>query len=83
MDLLKEARPAFFVFSAAIYALALTGAMMMWKLRRTGFHVYAISQILMIMAPMYFFHLAGPSVLDIILSGIFVILYSTNLKIMS
>jgi hypothetical protein len=83
MDLLKDARPVFFIFSAAVYASALAGAMMMWRLRRTGFHIYTISQILLIMAPMYFLHLPGPSILDVILSGIFVILYSTNLKIMS
>ena len=66
-----------------IYAGAFTGAFMMWKLKKTGFHVYTVSQIFLVLSPMYFFHLPVPYLLDVILSGMFIILYSYNLKYMS
>jgi hypothetical protein len=83
MDLFMTARPVFFAFTAAIYLLAAAGAVLMWQLRKPGFHVYTVAQILLIIAPMYFFRLPGPSVLDILLSGAFVLLYGSNLKKMS
>ena len=83
MDLLLEARPSFFLFNSFCYGLSLTGAWMMVNLKKTGFHLYTIAQILLILAPMYFLKMPGPSVFDLILSGIFVILYALQLKYMS
>jgi hypothetical protein len=82
IEVILQAPPVFFLSSALLYAGSLTGAVMMWNLRRNGFHVYAISQILHLIAPMYFLKLAGPSIIDLIFSGIFIILYSLNLKFM-
>ena len=81
MDL--EGKSAFFAISALIYSVSFAGAILMWKLKKAGFHVYTISQILLILLPMYFFNLPMPSLLDIILSGSFIILYSSNLKYMT
>jgi hypothetical protein len=83
LEMLLEGKPLFFALSALIYAGSITGAILMWKLKKPGFHVYIISQILLVLSPMYFFHLPSPSMLDIILSGTFIILYSSNLKYMS
>jgi len=83
MELFLEAKPLYFLASALGYAIAITGAIMMFRLKKIGFHIYTTAQILLILVPMYFFHMSGPSILDIILSGTFVILYSTNLKIMN
>jgi hypothetical protein len=80
MDMILSAPPAFFLTSSVIYAVSAYGALEMWKHRKRGFHVYAVSQILLIMMPMYFFKLPVPSVQDIIFSGIFIILYSFNIK---
>jgi hypothetical protein len=83
MEILKAATPGFFFSTALFYALSLTGAILMWKLKKAGFHFYTIAQILLILAPMYFLKMPGPSLLDIILSDIFIILYSLHLKIMT
>ena len=80
MEMFINARPLFFLVSAGISALAVSGAIRMWKLHRHGFHIYTVSQILLIISPMYFFKLPRPSALDILLSSVFVILYSLNLK---
>jgi hypothetical protein len=83
IEMILEARPVFFAASALCYALSLAGALLMWRLRRLGFHLYTTAQILLVIAPMYFFKLPSPSLFDILLSGTFILLYSTNLKTMS
>jgi hypothetical protein len=83
LEMILDGKSSFFALSALICVISFTGAILMWKSKKAGFHVYTISQILLILLPMYFFNLPMPSFLDIILSGIFVILYSSNLKYMS
>jgi len=83
MEMFTNGPSLFFAFSALIYAASITGAVYMWKLKKIGFHVYTISQILLVIAPMYFFKLPGPGLMDILLAGAFILLYSMNLKTMS
>ena len=83
LEMITEGRPLFFFVNAILYAVSVAGAVLMWRLKKTGFHIYTIAQILLILAPIYFFHLPGPSVFDILLSGTFVLLYSTLLKVMT
>ena len=83
VDMLTEGPRLFFAVSALIYAGSIAGAILMWQLRKIGFHVYTISQILLVVAPMYFYKLPGPGITDILFAGVFVFLYSTNLKAMS
>jgi len=80
IDMILEAPPSFFLVSGILYVFSFTGALMMWNFRKTGFHVYTVAQILLIIAPMYFLRMPGPSLFDIILSGMFVILYGVNMK---
>lgn len=82
MDILIQAPKEFFLVSAVLYAGSFSGAVLMWQLRKIGFHVYTISQILLLIAPLYFLKLPGPSVVDLFLTGFFVILYSTQLRSM-
>jgi hypothetical protein len=83
MEPFLNAKPVYFAVTALINALALAGAIRMWQLRKLGFHIYTVAQILVIIAPMYFFQLPGPDLASIILSGIFVLLYSSHLKKMT
>ena len=80
--MITEGRPVFFFITALLYAVTVGGAILMWNLRKNGFHIYTIAQILQVLAPMYFYHLPSPSFLDIIISGTFVMLYAMHLKIM-
>ena len=80
MELFLSAKPEYFAVTAVINALAVAGALRMWQLRKHGFHIYTVSQILLILAPMYFFKLPGPDFFSIIIGGIFVLLYGSNLK---
>jgi len=82
MEVLLNAPPSFFLASALLYGGSVTGAVLMWRLLKTGFHVYTISQILLLITPIYFLKLPAPSIVDLLLSGIFIILYSTQRKFM-
>ena len=83
IDLLLETKPLYFLVSASFYAGSLAGAILMMQLKKIGFHVYTIFQILLILAPMYFMHLSSPGFPELVFSGLFILLYSRNLKIMS
>jgi hypothetical protein len=83
IDLLLETKPLFFLVTAIFYAGSLAGAILMMQLKKIGFHVYTVFQILLILAPMYFMHLASPGIPELLFSGLFVLLYSMNLKFMS
>lgn len=74
--------PLFFMVSALIYAGSLFGAYRMFQQRRNGFHYYTISQILLILSQMFFFKMSSPSYPELLISAVFVILYSRNLKFM-
>lgn len=78
--IILEAPVIYFLLTGVLYAVAVTGAVLMWRLRKNGFHVYTIAQILLLIAPMYFLHLPGPPMLEVFASGIFIILYSSQLK---
>ncbi len=82
VDAILEAKPLFFFLSGVFYVGSIIGAVLMMRLKKAGFHVYTIFQILLVISPMYFMHLPGPNFLDILFSGTFIILYSTQLKFM-
>jgi len=82
MELLLNAPQGFFLITGLLFAGSVTGSVYMWQLRKTGFHIYTISQILILIAQMYFLKLSGPSLPEFIITGIFIILYSTQLKLM-
>jgi hypothetical protein len=83
MEILGEATPVYFFVSALFFLGCIIGAFLMWRLKKTGFHVYTISQILLLIAPMYFFRLPGPSWIEVLFSGVFILLYSSNIKQMN
>jgi hypothetical protein len=66
--------------------ICLTGAILMWKLRRTGYYLYVLGTIIGIIIPFYLF---GANFLTNISAGVmgfigilFVIFYAMNLKSM-
>lgn len=78
---LNAGRP-FFAISFVLYLLSFTGVMLMWKLKKTGFHIYAISQIILLIIPSFFLPDLGFPTLAVMISAIFILLYATNLRVM-
>lgn len=79
-EMLAMTSPAFLMVNAFLYAGSIAGAVVMFKLQKTGFHIYTISQILLLISPMYFLKLPGPGIPELIFTGLFIFLYSTHLK---
>lgn len=82
MEILLTASPGFFLATGVLYAGSISGAVLMFRQRKAGFHIYTIAQILLLIAPMYFMNLPTPSAYELLFSGLFVILYSTQLKLL-
>jgi len=72
-------RPYYF-YSALLYALSLTGVVMMWKLRRIGFHLYALSQLLILIVSLLFLGRGHLGLGDIMLTILFIVTYFVLLK---
>lgn len=72
----------YYLLTSLLYVGSFVGAVFMWKMRKTGFHVYAIAQILILIAAALFFY--GPTGaspwMDVIMTAIFITWYYTFYK---
>jgi hypothetical protein len=82
LPMLLAAGRWFFLTTAVFCGISLWGAIMMWNLRKTGFHIYAISQIFLLIIPMLFIHGSLEMIPQAMLSGIFIFGYASNLRYM-
>lgn len=75
------------IFHLILSVLSLSGALLMFQLRRWGFYLYAASQILSLFILPYFVGFNVTVILGMLFSGVatlaFIILYSLNLKYMN
>ena len=77
-----SAGPLFFVAGLVLSCFSLYGAIKMWKLQKYGFHFYTISQIIMLMLPLIFLKSGSFLNPEFWITGMFVAMYATHLKIM-
>ncbi|MDY5969146.1 MAG: hypothetical protein SPJ13_03915 [Bacteroidales bacterium] len=66
---------AYFLINAVLYSLSLAGAILMWRLKKNGFHYYAVAQLLLIVVALIFLGRIGVMVGDIMLSLLFIAFY--------
>ena len=69
----------FFIISFVLSALSVIGAMFMWNLRKIGFHIYTLAQLVYLVVPYLYFGGDTNPMLNIILTALFVYLYARNL----
>ena len=79
---LLEISPLFYFLQAIFSALSLTGAILMWNFRKTGFHLYAVAQIVMLIIPKFFIHALPFPAFELSVSALFVYLYYKHLPLM-
>ncbi len=82
LEILLSANSIFFIFQAALFALAIYGAYLMWNLKKVGFHFYAMAQIILLIVPQVFLPGLPFPTFELIISLIFVTLYAKNLQVM-
>jgi hypothetical protein len=80
LDFLKDVSSNFFLWQFIANATSVIGVFLMWKLNSQGFHIYAISQIILILIPEIYLPGLPFPILDILLSLVFVLLYFKNLR---
>jgi len=72
----------YFLISAGLYLLSLSGVYLMWHLRKNGIHFYAIAQIALLLLPLIFISSNLSILPGLILTGAFILMYSRYLKLM-
>lgn len=80
MDTFLALPQAYFLLDAILYGLSLAGAIMMWKMRKNGFHFYTVAQLLVIAVSIMFRGRAGVNIGDIMLTVLFIVFYYMTLR---
>ena len=65
---------------AALYVLSFAGCILMWNLRRSGFHAYAIAQLLLLLLPLLFLGKAYLGLGDLMFAALFLTVYYLLLR---
>lgn len=73
---------AYFGVTAVLAAVSLYGAIMMWKLKKTGFYLYTVANIVAAILPIIWLGSAFAA-MGFIWPVLFIVLYALNLKHMS
>ena len=79
-DMILGLPRSFFSVSALLYALELLGAVLMWKLRRSGFHCYTLSRLLLLLIPVLFIGRDYLRIGEIMFAALFILAYYLILK---
>lgn len=77
LDFFATISKEYFILHGMLMVVSFTGVWQMWNLRRSGFHLYALSQILvLIVSSIYLYNPAGISpIFDMLLTTLFILLY--------
>lgn len=79
---LLSAGRLFFVVGLILSLTTLLGVFKMWKLQKLGFHIYSISQLVSLIYPMFFLKDFPVPIYSFLLTGGFIAMFATQLKIM-
>lgn len=82
IQILVNVEKLFFLVQGLLYTASFWGAYLMWKLRKKGFHIYSVAQILiLIVQKLYLPSLPFP-VIPLLLTITFILLYYRNVQYM-
>ena len=81
-NFMLQAPRDFFVISTFLMMASVAGALLMWNLRKAGFHLYTVAQLIYLILPFIYFYGQTNPMLNIILTALFVYLYARNLQFM-
>lgn len=85
LSLLLDVKPVYFLLAGLLNVISFTGVRKMWQLQRGGFHIYAITQLLMlIVSTIYIYKPTGVfPMFDLLITSLFILLYLRFRDIMS
>lgn len=82
LEFLTSAGRSYFLLAALLYLVSIIGVYFMWKLRKTGIHFYAMAQIALLIIPMIFISTELSALPSLLITVLFILLYSRFFKIM-
>lgn len=82
IDALTHASIWFYILNAILFGVSLAGAILMYRLRKVGFHLYTVAQILLLILPLYYMPGFKSDFSNITITTVFILIYATNLRIM-
>jgi hypothetical protein len=82
LDIILETPPWAFTLTALANALSFAGALLMWKMRKKGFHAYTLAQFILLFLSSFAIYPGSISFGDLLLSLMFVLLYASHLRVM-
>ncbi|MFK5855746.1 MAG: hypothetical protein QM503_06420 [Bacteroidota bacterium] len=80
LEILISINASYFLFQAVLFSLTVYGAYMMWNLKKIGFHIYTVAQIILLILPQVFLPELPFPTFELIISLIFITLYAKNLN---
>ena len=82
VDLLLHVNPAYYLLQAVFFTLSFAGATLMWNLKKAGFHIYTVAQLLLLIIGKIFIPSLPFPLFPLLLAATFVFLYARNLRYM-
>ena len=82
-ELIFSYAKSFFIISSLFYSISLAGAIRMWRLRKVGFHIYSIAQILLLILPTLYVSTDQFPLPAVLITSAFILFYYRHLKFMN
>ncbi|MBR4505153.1 MAG: hypothetical protein IKP21_00065 [Bacteroidales bacterium] len=80
MERMFEVPKSYYLVCSLLFALELAGAILMWNLRRSGFHSYTIARLLLLLLPLLFLGRGAMAFGDVMLALLFILVYYLLLR---
>ncbi|MDK2910274.1 MAG: hypothetical protein PWR20_1841 [Bacteroidales bacterium] len=82
LDIIMSGGPKYFITGAILFSASLAGAILMWRLRAAGFHLYTAAQVLLSLLPVVMIKDYPFPVVDFAITALFILLYRYHLRYM-
>ena len=71
---------SYFLTHALLYCASLAGVILMWNLRKSGFHLYTLAQLLILLVTALFYSAERLSLGDVMLTLLFIVFYYLSFR---
>lgn len=82
MEQMFETPRPYYLCCALLYTMSLTGVILMWNLKKSGFHLYTLAQLLVLLITVLFLGKERMPLGDIMLTLLFITYYYISLRIL-
>lgn len=80
LERMFEVPKTYYLVCSLLFALEFTGTILMWNLRRSGFHSYTIARLLLLLLPLLFLGRGAVALGDIMFAVLYILVYYLLLR---